>query len=335
MEVPMKVLAKVIWRILIFLIVFLLSIPCYAQDPFKEKVGSFGFIDWGHPRVIATGTGAPPQKYYGKPQARPMAMRAAVVDARRNLLEVIKGVHIDSVTTVKNKMYRDDTVITRVTGVVKTSSVDDIQYLSDGTVQATVSMPLTGELSEILLTSATPSTGRKRIATTPYPGDENLRQLEKRLADQENRLNHLLARLENMADRLAALEKSGAKGSQVALAAKTKSEVPFSGLVIDARQIGFRPSLKPEIFSQNQRLYPGDYVDLKIAVRQGYVRYARKLTRAQQLTRAGSLPFTIKAKGTYQGSRSLEIKAADFETLKRIIEIPNNFMQNCNLVIVF
>lgn len=328
----MKVLPNTPWRILIGLLFFALSIPCYAQDPFKEKIGSFGFIDWGHPKVIATGTGAPPQKYYGKPQARPMAMRAAVVDARRNLLEVIKGVHIDSVTTVKNKMYRDDTVVTRITGVVKASTVDDIQYLSDGTVQATVSMPLTGALGEILLTSATPPTGMTRIATSPSPGDENFQRLERRLADQEKRLNHLLARLETMADRLAALEKPGTKGSQVA---KTKSEVPFSGLVIDARQIGFRPSLKPEIFSQNQRLYPGDYVDLKIALRQGYVRYTRKLTSAQQLTRAGSLPFTIKAKGTYQGNRSLEINAADFQTLKRIIEIPNNFMQNCNVVIVF
>ncbi len=335
MEVPMKVQPNTSWRILLFLIVFLLSIPCYAQDSFKEKIGHFGFIDWGHPKVIATGTGAPPQKYYGKPQARPMAMRAAVVDARRNLLEVIGEVHIDSVTTVKNKMYRDDAVVTRIKGVVKASTVDDIQYLSDGTVQATVSMPLTGELGEILLTSATAPTGRKRITTTPSPSDENIQRLEKKLADQEKRLNHLLARLETMADRLAVLEKSGTAGSQVAVAAKTKSEVPFSGLVIDARQIGFRPCLKPEIFSQNQRLYPGDYVDLRIAVRQGYVRYTRKLTRAQQLTRAGSLPFTIKAKGTYQGNRSLEINAADFHTLKRIIEIPNNFMQKCNVVIVF
>jgi len=309
--------------------------PCYAQDAFEEKIGSFGFIDWGHPKVIATGTGASPKKYYGKPQARPMAMRAAVVDARRNLLEVIKGVHIDSVTTVKNKMYRDDTVVTRITGVVKTSTVDDIQYLSDGTVQATVSMPLTGQLGEILLTSATLPTGRKQITPPPSPGDENLQQLEKRLADQESRLNHLLARLEKMADRLAALETSGAKGSQMTVAAKTKSEVPFSGLVIDARQTGFRPCLKPEIFSQNQRLYPGEYVDLKIAVRQGYVRYTRKLIRAQQLPRAGALPFTIKAKGIFQGNRSLEIRSADFQTLKRIIEIPNNFMQNCNVVIVF
>ena len=335
MEVPMKVRPNTPWRILFFLIVFLLSIPCYAQDAFNEKIGNLGFIDWGHPRVIATGTGAPPQKYFGKPQARPMAMRAAVVDARRNLLEVIGEVHIDSVTTVKNKMYRDDTVVNRIRGVVKRSTVDDIQYLDDGTVQATVSMPLTGDLGEILLTSTTPSTARKVITTTPSPSDENLQRLEKRLADQENRLNQLLAKLETMTDRLAALEKSGLNGSQVAVVAKTKSEVPFSGLVIDARQIGFRPCLKPEIFSQNQRLYPGDYVDLKIAVRQGYVRYARKLTRAQQFHRAGSLPFTIKAKGTYQDNRSLEIKPADFQTLKRIIEIPNNFMQKCNVVIVF
>ena len=232
-------------------------------------------------------------------------------------------------------MYRDDTVVNRITGIVKKCSVNDVQYLSDGTVQASVSMPLTGELSNIVLASATQTAGLKRVATTSAAGREDLQRLEQKLADQEKRLNQILTRLDELTDRLAVLEKSGTQSPQEATAAKTKAEVPFSGLVIDARQIGFRPCLRPEIFSQNQRLYPGEYVDLKVAVRQGYVRYVRKLARAQQLPRAGTLPFTIKALGTYQGERNLEIHSADFNTLKKITEAPNSFMQNCNVVIVF
>jgi len=379
--------------ILILLTLLFLSGPCYAQDSAKENIGSHGYIDWIKQKVFAKGTGAPPEKYYGKPQARPMAMRAATSDARRNLLEVIKGVHIDSVTTVNNKMYRDDTIVTKVKGVLKSSTVDDIQYLSDGTVEALVSMPLTGELGQILLQSVVPasqkvpSTAAPRIeqrlqrledrvktledritrlkkvsfeqtetlalfkqfietwldytANRPvlsyagYAQDKDLQNLQQKLVAQENRLSRLSARLEKMAGRLVALEKPGAKGSQVAVAAKTKSQVPYSGLVIDARNIGFRPCLKPELFEAGQLIYPGDYVDFKTAVRSGFIRYYRKIGRAQQSRRAGALPFTIKAKGIYRGNRGLEIKSADYQTLKEIIKIPNNFLQHCNVVIVF
>ncbi len=379
--------------ILILFILLLLSAPCYAQDPAKENIGSHGFIDWIKQKVVAKGTGAPPAKYYGKPQARPMAMRAATSDARRNLLEVIKGVHIDSATTVKNKMYRDDAIVTKVKGVLRSSTVDDIQYLSDGTVEAVVSMPLTGQLGQILLQSVVPASQKGRSTAAPgieqrlrrledrvkalenritrlkkvsfeqaqtlalfkqfievwldytanravlsyagYAQDKDLKNLQQKLVDQENRLRRLSARLEKMAGRLVALEKPGAKGSQVAVAAKAKSQVPYSGLVIDARNIGFRPCLKPELFGMGQLIYPGDYVDLKTAVRNGYIRYYRKIGRAQQSRRAGALPFTIKAKGNYQGNRSLEIKSADYQTLREIIQIPNNFLQNCNVVIVF
>ncbi|MBW1752895.1 MAG: hypothetical protein JRJ46_07270, partial [Deltaproteobacteria bacterium] len=89
--------------------------PCQAQNPAMERVGDHGTIDWVGQKVIAKGIGAPPQKYYGKPQARPLALRAAITDARRNLLEVIKGVHIDSITQVHNYMVRDDTIISRGT----------------------------------------------------------------------------------------------------------------------------------------------------------------------------------------------------------------------------
>ena len=63
----------------------------------------------------ATGSGAPPR---GKPagQARLMAKRAAVTDARRNLYETALGVQIDSSTTVRDFVTENDTIRTRLTG---------------------------------------------------------------------------------------------------------------------------------------------------------------------------------------------------------------------------
>ena len=45
-----------------------------------------GSVNWTEGYIEARGIGAPPEKYYGKPNARPLAMRAAKLDALRNVL---------------------------------------------------------------------------------------------------------------------------------------------------------------------------------------------------------------------------------------------------------
>lgn len=368
--------------------------PSQAQNPAMERVGDHGTIDWVGQKVIARGIGAPPQKYYGKPQARPLALRAAISDARRNLLEVIKGVHIDSVTRVHNYMVRDDTIVARVQGIIQNSSVDDKQYMSNGTVEVVVSMPLMGPLGEELIniasqlpglaTGVLPSqevdarirrledrvnalenklAGLKQInhqqeemillfkrfveawmeytANRPmmiqadYASEDKLANLNKKFDDQEARLAALASRLDKMAGRLSKLESAAAKPAPPVKAAKSKTEVIYSGLVIDARKTGFRPCLKPAIFAKGELLYPGDYIDLQKVVRKGYVRYYRQIGRAQQSARVGKLPYTINAKGTWKGKRSLEVGGKAYSTLKPIMDVPDAFLATGKVVIVF
>jgi len=117
-----------------------------------------------------------------------------------------------------------------------------------------------------------------------YASEDKLASLNKKFDDQEARLAALASRLDKMTGRLSKLE-SAAKLAPPIEAAKSKTEVIYSGLVIDARDTGFRPCLKPEIFAKGELLYPGDYIDMKKAVRKGYVRYYRKIGRAQQSER--------------------------------------------------
>jgi len=93
--------------------------------------------------------------------------------------------------------------------------------------------------------------------------------------------------------------------------------------------------LKPEIFAKGGLVYPGAYVDMQKAVRKGYVRYYRQIGRAQQSKRVGKLPYTLRAKGTWQGKRNLEIDDKAYNTLKSQMEVPDNFLTNCKVVIVF
>lgn len=76
-----------------------------------------GEINWVEGYVSAVGHGAAVRGSMA--QARPLARRAAVSDAQRNLLELMKGVKIDSTTTVENFVVSSDVIRAHVNGVVK------------------------------------------------------------------------------------------------------------------------------------------------------------------------------------------------------------------------
>ena len=120
------------------------------ESKVTNQVGDKGLVNYEDGYIESVGTGAPPEKYYGKPQARPMALRAAQVDALRNLLETVQGVQIDSTTTVKDFVVESDVINTAISGMVKGAQIVKKEYLSDGTVEVTVRMPLSGVAKAVL-----------------------------------------------------------------------------------------------------------------------------------------------------------------------------------------
>ncbi len=126
----------------------------------EQPVGSTGKVDWTTGMITAVGIGAPPAQPANAAQARAMAERAAQVVALRNLLEAVKGVRVDSTTTVENFMVTSDVIKTEVSGFVQGAMPVDKKYMSDGSVEVTVGMRLTGALADALLPKgpATPAT---------------------------------------------------------------------------------------------------------------------------------------------------------------------------------
>ena len=123
----------------------------------ETSVGSAGKVDWTTGVITAVGIGAPPASPANPAQARAMAERAAQVVAYRNLLEAVKGVRVDSTTTVENFIVTSDVVRTQVSGFVQGATVMDKKYMSDGSVEVTVGMKLTGALADALLPAALPA----------------------------------------------------------------------------------------------------------------------------------------------------------------------------------
>jgi hypothetical protein len=137
-----------------------------------DPVGSTGKVDWTTGVITAVGIGAPPAQPANAAQARAMAERAAQVVALRNLLEAIKGVRVDSTTLVENFMVTSDVIRTEVSGFVQGATVMDKKYMSDGSVEVTVGMKLTGALADALLPKGplTPPTGITGTLTPATPG---------------------------------------------------------------------------------------------------------------------------------------------------------------------
>lgn len=69
------------------------------------------------------------------PRQKLMARRAAIMDAYRQLLEALKGVRINSKTTVKDFVTENDEIAAATAGFLKGAQVTQTRYLSDGTCE--------------------------------------------------------------------------------------------------------------------------------------------------------------------------------------------------------
>ena len=115
-----------------------------------DKVGQ-GSINWSAGYIEAVGIGALPDNLIRKINARPIALRAAQKNALNNLLEITKCVQVDSATSIKDFTVESDVVDTQVNGLVKSAIVADYQYMSDGTAEVKLRIPLYGNLTKIIM----------------------------------------------------------------------------------------------------------------------------------------------------------------------------------------
>lgn len=264
-----------------------------------EKIGTNGSVNWSAGYIEAVGIGAPPDRYIGKPQARPNALRAAEVVAKRNLLEITKGVRIDSSTTVKDYAVESDVINSQVEGVVKGAQVVKQEYMSDGTVEVTVRMPLFGNFSQVIM----PKIMEKKLsipppAVTPPPPEPVV-------------------------------------AAPVVPPPAAPAPAVYTGLVVDARGMQARPAMSPKIVDESgQEVYGTIIVDREFAMQQGVSGYARDLTSAQGNARVTNNPLTVKGVKVQGAGRSdIIISNADAAALQAAAD-NMAFMKKCRVMIV-
>lgn len=234
------------------------------------QVEQKGVVNWEkgvNADVVAVGVGLPPAEVPANRGAA-LARRAAIVDAQRNLLETIKGVNIDSETTVESLMVTSDVVKTKISGVLQGAVVIGEKSNADGSYEVTMAIPVFGTKS--VAAATIPEITSKQVAPV-------------------------------------AVEVVDVKASPLTKAeVKEVKQVKYTGVIVDAAGLGLEATFSPVIYDVNGRaVYGMKNIDPNFAISKGMVEYSKDLQKATVDSRAGNNPLVVKATAIQGGKNSV------------------------------
>lgn len=292
-----------------FLVLLLLPVLAMGQG-YVQQMGTGGSVDWTNQMIRATGIGAPNPNVPLAAQ-RAGAIRAAEMDALRNLISTVKGVNLTSETLVENAMLTSDVINTKVSGAIRGFRKVDTRYLSTGDVEVEVEVPITGVMLEALLpmgafgggtlmTGLTcPTCGQPWPAGKPVPADIQAQQ-----------------------------------GGN-AMASTPAGGGSFTGLVIDARGLGLRPAMAPKVLDdRGEEIYGSRFVSREYAVDIGMVGYEKDVNRARSNERVTNNPLVVKGVKAAGPNKTDVVVAADDAARVHSAAASMNFLQHCKVMFI-
>jgi hypothetical protein len=299
---------------------------------------SSGMINWTSGEIFATGIGAPPSQPMNAAQARAMTERAAYVVALRNLLEVVKGVRVDSESTVENYIVKSDVIRTRVDGIVKGARIVKTRYLSDGSVEVQVAMPLRGALMDAVLPGDFGKPGGSTVVPQPVPlGQTPPQTYQQQPAPQKPEpVKPTVPETPAPAPPEAKPEPPQPTPPQAEKPTTVFKGGVATGLVIDGKGLSLRPALVPKILDpQGREIYVGRVATRTNAMEQGVAGYARDVNAAANNFRVTDNPAIIKGIRSSGAARTdIVVNESDAKTLQQLSS-KGNFLQYCRVIIVY
>ena len=268
----------------------------WGADDAVEAVNS-GAMNYSTGWVTATGIGAISPLAQNPGMARATAVRAAKMDAMRNLLEAVMAITMTSETTVRGSAIENDEINARVEGMVKGARMldlngdgkvdysSDIRYLSDTSIEVEMGVHMSG-ISSIVL----PPAGYAEAQAGAVPP--------------------------------SAGTSAPASGST-------------TGLIIDARGVGARPAMSPKIVDQNGGVvYGPSSFTRDYAIKFGVAGYSKDIETAKSDPRVVGNPLIVRGIGV-QGSNGTDIVVAngDAATIRRA-ESSGKVLSSCKVMII-
>ena len=107
----------------------------------------------------------------------------------------------------------------------------------------------------------------------------------------------------------------------------------YTGLIIDARGLGLRPALAPQVFDEKGEIVYGQrQVDREWLLKFGMASYSRDLADARANDRVGDNPMVVSAKEVSGANRTDVV--IDDQAAETLLGVSENltFLQDCRVI---
>lgn len=287
------------FRILVPIILsfFLFSSPAQAFEGLVQTFGTDGTIAWGSGdlSVVRAIEGAATDE--SDAALSPLAVRKAVVQARKQLLDMVLSVRIDGHQTVGAFLSGDSDLATQVRGLIQNSLYRG-PGLFDAAGTVRVSEKLRGQLAELVL----PNTIQFQSGIPP-------------------KLSTATGQGVDMPDNAPEEVGSGTRG--------------YTGVVIDARGLKLTPALAPVIYGQDGfGAYGYFQVGRTNVADKGMVAYAVSDNPKVLAERVGNRPLMVRGLSAYGSWRTDVVIAASDARLVRAVVKTGSIADGCRVVIL-
>lgn len=280
------------------------------SDDDIEKVGGKGNIDWTKGALYATGVGAVPRDENNDAIAYLKAREYASLDAMRNLLMVIKHVHIDAHSTGADFVSTSTVIRAEVEGLLKGPEIISerkIRIGHDTMVEVTVRTRMYGDHS---------------VASVFLP-----EEIKRNPAPEPPQ---------------AAPDEAPAEAPVAPVPAQPQAEPAqedsprYTSVIIDTRGFQIERDMAPKLCrGDGSEVWGSVHVDPDYVIEHGIVIYTHSIADARVTDRAGNRPLVLHAVGAGRSPvRSNPVLSdADAEKLMSL-NSRDHFMDKFNVIFV-
>lgn len=265
-----------------------------------------GAINWLTGTVTAKGKSLSTGLAVSSREARLKTMRAATVDARKNLLQILNKIPVTEKLRVKNILRTDEDIMQFVRGDMQNSRITSTTFAEDGVASVTVSITLRDMFLEKLIGK---HVSFHRVNDNPYSA-----------------ANAVAESIEN-----AVLPDSQQESAETDIVLP----IAYTGLLIDAREVGISPAITVNIVDETGHvLYSPRVVNRNVALRNGMVEYAGTWEEAIASKRSSTNPLVLKAVRVQGKTRSNIVISDEQALLLKQINNAHNFLEEGRVVVV-
>ncbi|MBU4388691.1 MAG: LPP20 family lipoprotein [Proteobacteria bacterium] len=289
---------------------------CFVLPVLAADEGVKGEVDWVNGVVIGYGYGTA-EASNNIAQAKALSMRAARIDALRNILETVKGVNIDSRTLVSDFMVKKDIIVTRVDGVIKGARMvnQHVEWI-EGSPLATVEMRLcfSAHGSECL-------PGRSLVSALNLAEYKDSKDIPKQT---------FAGPVEPPKSEPPAKKETGE------LACSFDSSKPVSGIVLSLQGYYYKRVVLPVVAADKdgelQTIYSVNQVEPRIIRTYGIVRYSDTLGQALKVAELGDNIMIVPVKKVNEENMII-ISEEDASKIYETTRHGNDYLSKAGVVV--